>query len=61
MLGKLQYNANLSSMTLMHALFSLHIRVRGTLTDSAEQADTIFATDQGITPFDVDRIRAEFL
>lgn len=44
----------------MHTLFSLHARARGTLANEGN-ADTTFDIDKGITPFDVDRIRAEFL
>ncbi|MES2598246.1 MAG: TerD family protein [Verrucomicrobiota bacterium] len=64
---------NLSSMTLMlrslttlakpdlHTLFSLHIRARGSLASAGEPADQVFSFSEGITPLDVDRIRAEFL
>lgn len=64
---------NLSSMTLMlkslttlskpdlYTLFTLHARGRGSLTTTKEDADTVMAVDEGITPFDVDRIRAQFL
>lgn len=45
----------------LHTLFELHARARGELVDSPEQADTVFSMSEGITPFDVDRIRAEFL
>lgn len=64
---------NLSSLSLMlrsltslakpdlHTLFSLHARARGSLADAGEKADTTFSFKEGITPLDVDRIRAEFL
>lgn len=56
----------LRSLTLLakpdlHTLFSLHARVRGTLVAEQAQADTIFSVDEGITPYDLDRIRADFL
>jgi hypothetical protein len=64
---------NLSSLSLMlrsltsiakpdlHTLFSLHIRARGSRATSQDVADTVFSTTAGVTPMDVDRIRAEFL
>ncbi|RLS36233.1 MAG: hypothetical protein DWH81_12935 [Planctomycetota bacterium] len=64
---------NLSNLSLMlralttlakpdlHTLFSLHIKGRGSLVDHESVADTVFSYSEGITPFDVDRIRAEFL
>ncbi|ATE72212.1 TerD family protein [Lysobacter capsici] len=45
----------------LRTLFELHARARGELVDSPEQADTVFSMSEGITPFDLDRIRAEFL
>jgi hypothetical protein len=45
----------------LYTLFSLHARARGTQVFSADEADTVFAPDSGITPFDVDVIRSEFL
>jgi hypothetical protein len=42
-------------------LFSLHAAARGTIVDSADGADTIFALDRGITPFDHEAIMARFL
>ncbi|QWF14904.1 TerD family protein [Lysobacter capsici] len=45
----------------LRTLFELHAQARGELVDSPEQADTVFSMSEGITPFDVDRIRADFL
>lgn len=47
--------------TSLHELFELHIRVRGSLVDAPEAAEQIFSVNQGITPFDLDRIAADFL
>lgn len=47
--------------TSLHDLFSLHIAARGEQTYSIENADTIFSVDQGITPFDLDVIAADFM
>ena len=47
--------------TTLHELFSLHIRARGELVDVPEKARTIFAVEQGITPFDLAEICANWL
>lgn len=56
----------LSAMVGLHkpdlfTLFSLHIKARGTLVDSPEKADTLFSPSRGITPYDIDPIRDEYL
>ncbi len=45
----------------LHTLFGLHIKARGELTSSRETADTIFAPDEGLTPFDLERIAADYM
>lgn len=45
----------------LHTLFTLHARARGQLVKKSSQAETVFAPNGDITPFDLDRIRAEFL
>lgn len=45
----------------LHTLFSLHAQARGEIVIHSDGADTIFDIQNGITPFDLDRIRAEFL
>jgi hypothetical protein len=47
--------------TSLHDLFSLHLEARGERVLEKEKADTIFAPDAGITPFDTHVIAAEFL
>jgi hypothetical protein len=42
-------------------LFSLHARARGELVNGPEQADAVFSVKRGVTPFDLDVIRADFL
>jgi hypothetical protein len=49
------------SKTNLHTLFSLHIKSRGELVPIAEEADQLFSVTAGITPFDLNRIAAEFL
>lgn len=45
----------------LETLFDLHVRARGERVASAQQAQKVFAPDQGITPFDTDLIRSQFL
>jgi hypothetical protein len=45
--------------TNLETLFGLHVRARGFVVDSPEKAETVFAVDRGLTPFDLDRIAAE--
>jgi hypothetical protein len=45
----------------LYELFELHAQARGTLVDKAEAAETVFAEHQGITPFDIEKIMAEFM
>lgn len=45
----------------LYDLFMLHAQARGELVATADQADTIFSVDEGVTPFDIEQIMAEFL
>jgi hypothetical protein len=45
----------------LHTLFGLHIAARGQPAASPDEADSLFAVDRGVTPFDVARIAAEYL
>ena len=45
----------------LYDLFMLHAKARGKLVNEADQADTIFAADRGINPFEIEQIMAEFL
>jgi hypothetical protein len=47
--------------TDLHTLFGLHVAARGDLVANVNSAKSIFAVDRGITPFDLDRIAAEFM
>jgi len=47
--------------TDLATLFALHIEARGEAVSSPEAADSIFSVSSGLTPFDLDRISAEFL
>ncbi|MNW69909.1 hypothetical protein D3C74_490450 [compost metagenome] len=45
----------------LYDLFHLHAKARGELVASADQADAIFSVDTGVTPFDIERIMAEYV
>lgn len=45
----------------LETLFDLHVHARGERVETPQQAETVFAPHQGITPFDVDVIRSRFL
>ena len=45
----------------LETLFDLHVRARGERVASLQHAQAVFAPDQGITPFDTDLIRSQFL
>jgi hypothetical protein len=47
--------------TDLHTLFALHVRARGTRVSDIDSADSVFSSDRGVTPFDLDRIAAEFM
>ncbi|CAM4313162.1 TerD family protein [Paenibacillus xylanexedens] len=45
----------------LHDLFMLHAKARGELVDTMDQADTIYSVDEGVTPYDIEQIMAEYL
>ena len=45
----------------LNRLFKLHAQARGEEVNTSEVADTVFALESGITPFDIDAIAAQFL
>jgi hypothetical protein len=47
--------------TDLHTLFDLHVRSRGQAVLDRAEAQTVFAVDEGIVPFDLDRISAEYM
>lgn len=47
--------------TTLHDLFELHIKSRGEIVSNRNEATVVFAIDQGITPFDLDQITADYL
>ena len=49
------------SKTTLYELFELHVWARGEFVDNPEAADTVFSETEGIRPFDIERIMAEFM
>ncbi|WP_028560834.1 TerD family protein [Paenibacillus pinihumi] len=45
----------------LYELLLLHATARGELAERPELADQVFSPHEGITPFDIDRIMAEFI
>ncbi|GGA04973.1 hypothetical protein GCM10008018_58620 [Paenibacillus marchantiophytorum] len=45
----------------LHDVFMLHAMARGRVVERAECAQTVFSVSEGITPFDISRIMAEFI
>ncbi len=45
----------------LYDLFILHGKARGTLCDTIEEADTVFSTNKGITPFEIELIMGQYL
>lgn len=45
----------------LYDLIDLHIRARGKRVEEKENADIVFDTDSGVTPFDTELIMAEYL
>ncbi len=61
--GMVHYRAGIESMTKTNLfdLFWPHVKARGEACDSVEEADFVFAVDEGLTPFDFETIASEFL
>ena len=45
----------------LRTLFELHVRARGSSVPSTAEADHLFSLREGVTPFDVDQIRSDYL
>ena len=45
----------------LETLFDLHARARGERVKTRQEAQAVFAPHEGVTPFDVDKIRSAFL
>lgn len=58
---KLHAILNVNNKLSLYELFELHAVARGELVDQRDEADIVFALDEGVTPFDVNTINAEFM
>ncbi|MNH98758.1 hypothetical protein D3C73_515050 [compost metagenome] len=45
----------------LHDLFMLHAMARGRIVENVDRAQTVFSVNEGITPFDISKIMAEFI
>ncbi|MEF7441443.1 cytoplasmic protein [Paenibacillus lautus] len=45
----------------LYDLFMLHAKARGESVDHAEQAETIFSVEHGVTPFHIEHIMADYV
>ncbi|MNM34523.1 hypothetical protein D3C81_451700 [compost metagenome] len=63
MKGMIALGKAMTSLTkpTLYELFSLHALSRGEIVDNIEEAETIFSVENGITPFDIEQIMAEFI
>lgn len=52
---------NLENKPNLYDLFALHGKARGTIVTDREKADTVFALDDGVTPFDINTISSDFM
>ena len=58
---KLHAILNVNNKLSLYELFELHAAARGELVETADEADTVFSLEQGVTPFDVNTINSEFI
>ena len=61
--GLVHYGVGITTVVKpsLHELFSLHAQSRGELVQSAAEAETVFATQGTVTPFDFGLIASEYL
>jgi len=52
---------SLDNKVTLYELFTMHAHARGTIVDNRDEADVIFAIDEGITPYDIATINSEYL
>jgi hypothetical protein len=45
----------------LYDLFMLHAKARGESVDTEDQEETIFSVEHGVTPFDIERIMADYV
>jgi hypothetical protein len=61
--GMVHYGVGITTMVKpdLRELFSLHAKARGELVERIEDAETVFARDGTVTPFDFEVIASEYL
>lgn len=52
---------NLGNKPTLHDLFTMHALARGEVVANKADADAVFSIDEGVTPYDVNKINAEFM
>jgi len=52
---------SLDNKPTLHDLFTLHGEARGEIVDSPEEADVVFGWNGQVTPYDINKINADFL
>ena len=57
----LQAITSLDNKVNLYELFKMHAHARGTLVEDREDADVVFAMDEGVTPYDIATINSDFL
>ena len=51
----------LNNKLSLYELFGIHTQARGQRVENKEEADTIFSIEEGITPFDISKIGADYV
>jgi len=52
---------NVQHKLSLYELFELHANSRGMLVDTPEEADVVYSIENGITPFDINLINADYI
>jgi len=50
-----------SNKISLYQLFEMHGVARGEIVEHKEQADTLFSLTEGITPYHINKINADFI
>ena len=58
---QLEAIVNANHKLSLYELFNLHAVARGSLASAKEDADTVFSVEEGVTPFCINEINAEFV
>lgn len=58
---KLEAVITMSHKLSLYDLFSLHTKARGARVKHCDEADTVFSLDEGVTPFHINDINADYI